>query len=220
MIPNQYYSSDQVETVRPEQVRLIHMGLPRSGTRYQFLILNELMPRGGLLSTHDPSAARWTDVPTLMSIRDPRDCVVSHWRFREQEADQEIMPTEAIERLGERYALAVFRFATFAAEANPIILRYELWRHDPAHLFAASERVLREEIDQATRTRLAAKYHIHAAKSMCDGEAHQGLAVPYEPRHVHEGQIGGWRRFCDAPGGNLMNRTLREALRQIGYETT
>ena len=89
--------------IRPSDVTLVVFGPPRSGTTWVAQICRDTLGPV-VLQTH-----AWLDLPgapVLLVIRDPRDCVVSHWRFRHPEEVEcfETIPRERVVNLAAFHA--------------------------------------------------------------------------------------------------------------------
>ena len=193
---------------------VIVYGIPRCGTTWVYQIACDVLG-GGVVKTHD-----WIEapgVPVISCCRDLRDCIVSHWRFRRPDQVEKygVMPRTSIFFLAGGYNQSAWVWNEYRLCRGTFNLRYEEILADPA--------LILEQLEQATgavavdgRAILAA-HTIERNRAISDGVEPWQAELLIDPGHVHEGEVGTWRRFVDDNGADLITELTKDWLVRMGY---
>jgi len=212
-IPNQVRNDSA--GLSAQNVRLICFGLQRSGTTWIWQVCGDALG-DGVIKTHE-----WLDlqVPVLSVYRDPRDCVISHWRFRHPDEVERlgVIPRERLYWIAGRYLNTLWRMQQYQETHLPLHLRYETAIEKPQQIFSLLSALTGWEVTPQRQAEILAARHIDRNREICaalqPGESRDVL----EPGHVHEGQPGTWRRFVDPASSDLLNRLLQPWLERLNY---
>lgn len=219
MIPSGYYErSDGIDAA---EVRVVQFGVPRSGSTFVWQCLRDLCPDGGVVKTHD-----WLDldVPVVVTFRDWRDVMVSHWRFHEV---GEAMSREAIYRHAGLCRRWSWLLGQYCGMGNCLAFRYELlhrglYRDDWGSLVESIRSMAGAlGIPGVSDVRCREIAEAHSMERNRHNSPKRGQ--PYDPgtllhpNHIHEGEIGGWRRFVRQDEHQLVNDLLGNLLETWGY---
>jgi hypothetical protein len=203
-IPNQV-RNDNSDGLRESDVTLVVFAPPRSGSTWVGQICGDVLGHG-VVNTHT-----WLDlpgVPVLAVIRDPRDCVISHWRFRwPQEVEQYgTIPRERAVNLAAFYGQEFLILERWNQTNEPVVLHYEKLRRWPTLVFDALESMLGLPTKKRDRRRILAARSLRSNRRAL------------EPGHVHEGRVGTWKQFVNQDSARLLTWLLGPICRHYGYK--
>lgn len=193
-------------------------GMPRSGSRFIYHCLCNLFPEGGVVATHDYLLLDQS-VPIIVGIRDPRDCVVSHWRFRMPDAAARghLLEEELVQLAGKYLHASWIAEHYVGRHQETRVLRFEEWTINHERLFDTLTSHLRIDITPHQRADILAAHNIERARAISRGEISAHWKPPLEAGHVHEGLAGTWRRYVQAKHVAFLNHLLAPALDAWGY---
>lgn len=201
-------SPDQAAGIDWDDIDVVYFGVPRSASTLTFELLKALFPCGGVLYGHGYYAPS-EDKPVVCSIRDFRDCAVSHWRFR---CNPSRLMTPAEARLFAGHYLTMGKVLDLYADHNPAVIRYEDHLGNPEEVL----RLLAEAVDIRVSPRLqerAARFLSHAQSQRAQHNRSTGNL--FTPGHVATGEVGQWKTATE---DDTLTQLLRPLLEKWGYE--
>ena len=196
-----------------EDVQVICAGFPRSGSTFIWQLLRDTCD-GAVVKTHRFLPVSQPPQTVVVTIRDPRDCLVSQWRLRQPDLTATEMSADDIYQLAGECHQWHFH-AQLYAQQRAVIVRYENWIADPMVLRPA----LCPGYDAAAFRRLLNKWgfaanKLRAAQLTNDWDRDTLL----HPHHCHEGQPGAWRRFVPEGYARPLEQLLGPILGYWGYK--
>ncbi|MBK8978733.1 MAG: sulfotransferase [Planctomycetes bacterium] len=152
-------------------------------------------------------ATAFPGVQFVHVVRDPRDAVLSMWRFQRRLAgDYEHVDLHGFEALCHHWAALEEQLAPVLVSSDSLCVRYERLVAEPVQELHAVERFL--GVAPATT----------AAEAVCDTSPAvlDGHATSSSPRR----SVGRWRRELDADQVATVERVCGPAMQRLGYEPT
>jgi hypothetical protein len=201
-IPNKICNADVVGNVR-----IISIGLERSGSTMIWQFLADLYP-DGIAKTHQFIDR---DVPVIATTRDPRDCVVSSIRSYEP-GTKRVEPVKFAsyrEIFIEKSVRALLRYVE--RKRRLLVLPYEAFIQRPNMIFDGFERFLGMHIHPDRREALLSKFSMEANRKRA---TRFKSFHSFDPKthihgdHVHEGKIGSWLDFVRPEDRVAINRII------------
>jgi len=193
-----------------QDVAAVCAGFPRSGSTFIWQLLRD-MHTGTVVKTH--CYLPITSPKVFVTIRDPRDCLVSQWRLRNRGAPGPMSASEMYRLVGE-YQQWHFH-AQLYAQQQATIVRYENWHTDPFSLRAA----LYPGYDAGEFRRLVTTWGFQANKARAaqlDQDWDRDTLL--HPHHCHEGSPGTWRQFIQPGYVTPLTNLLGPMLAYWGYK--
>lgn len=215
MIPSGFYTAK--DNLRAGDVAVVAYGVPRSGSTFIWQLLNDLFPDGGVVKTHD-----WldvaADVPVVATIRDWRDCIVSHWRMGKPE-DAQMSGQEVLDWVATcRRWVCIWEYYHNLRHLQ--VIQYDML------VFYAMDHAVWPKIEAAIGTSVAPEQRrqLERAHSLeRNREVAATVAEGFDPDtlihrdHVHEGGTGAWSRFMSDGNARLMTALLGRELIMWGH---
>lgn len=163
-----------------------------------------------------------TDAAVVVSVRDPRDCVLS-----------------LMERFSETFPRAMnglaqdCRHAAACADANSLVLRYEDHFFDDLETVRMLARHIGVEVSDPVAREIFDRYRTEAVRAFAatieslprerlDGDGKPllfDLVTHITRTHIGDGRIGKWRERADTQQRNAMTQQFSTFLVRFGYQT-
>jgi len=210
MIPSGY--SDSSTAFAPGDVQAVCFGIPRSASTFVWQFTRDLLG-DGVIKTHS-----FLDVaaPVVATIRDPRDVVISYWRWQGMLGN----PTrEDLIRLAGLCRVWYWTLDRYVDRGPVLLLQFEdLIRHPWMWCREICRHVGKLHDDRWIQD-VAARYSLSENRQRAAAVGEQGIdeANQVHARHCHEGKRGTWRRFVADPDRQLLNDLLDEPITKWGY---
>lgn len=201
-----------------EEAKSVQFGAPRTGSTVVWQILNHVL--GPTYKTHDVLE---TEKPIAISIRDPRDAMVSNWRVRSNVRNPTPIPFKDIKKYVAKYIDLFSRYNFFlerANELNVIWIRYELAFQNHDYIYDTIERGFLIEIPEEKRAflrkecSLQRNYQISMQQKLFrrfDKKTH------IHGNHILTGELGVWKKFIPEEHRSYVNNELGSIIEQWGY---
>ena len=173
--------------ISPSQVRLVTYGIPRSGSTWLYQVCCELLGTG-VIKTHD--FLDLPGVPVVATIRDPRDAIISHWRFRHADEVQS-QGTIGRERMVKLVGLHTMFAGLFLSHLRPALCAGR--RVGVVPFTAIIRRPL--EVIAAVEWAAGVKFDAQLVQKALNANTIDCNRGRLEPGHVHEGDVGTWESF-------------------------
>jgi len=215
LVPNGYREASS-EGLTTANMRVLQYGLQRSGSTFIYQVLADYFPEGGVIRTHNYLVLP-ASVPVIVSFRDFRDCVVSHWRLENPERKE--MTTEEVFFFAGIYRRAIWYMEQYLHRRNPVlILRYEDWHIDPVrYLCEPLEAIFSLGHKEDRRQAILQRHSLEENRRLSWGETPPPPETNLMVRHVHEGEPGSWKRFLSSENALLLTDLLADYLRKHHY---
>jgi hypothetical protein len=203
---------------------IIQYGVPRSGSTLIWQICDAIYP-GLVIKTHD---AVDTGGKSILSVRDPRDTLVSRWQIRLAKQGLSAAPkmtngqiiggADVIKRdLGKLMAF-------IAAQDDPermLIIRYEIaFFEGNLKLIRQLKKFLNVDLSRGQEEEFAGKFSIANNKKISEQLA--SFDEYDDKSHIHGNHINGarpgkWRDFITLPQQHIVEKLFKEELIFFGY---
>jgi hypothetical protein len=202
------YPYDFYETagdVDPSTVAAIVAGVPRSGSTFAWQVVRDVIPGNKLVVKTHKFLDLPETIPVIATVRDPRDCIVSHWRKGHPTARSgEVMTPPEIRQWATRAHEWFTDFQRYQDERpKAIVLRYETgldsWAQSIWLRWPGRPPCLADCYSAAGRHEFAHNKRFASKLKAVDP------ATQLHPGHCHEGAVGSWRNFLDSDGIRAMN---------------
>jgi len=192
-------------------IAVLSHGVQRSGSTWVWQILCDLYPPGAVLKTHNylvlPDSIR-----VVSTYRDARDCAVSHWR--QANPGRECMTLEEMFLYAGIYQHTFWVLSQYAERRSAALIRYEDAIVDPGIIFRTVHHHLGVEVSPERQSEVLAAHSLETNKRHQD--AGTGAEINLIQNHIHEGEVGTWKRFVSDHG--LLTELLEPQLKRWGYE--
>lgn len=203
---------------------VIQYGVPRSGSTLIWQICNAIYP-GLVIKTHD---AVDTGGKSILSVRDPRDTLVSRWQIRlgkQALADPPKMTVGQITGGANVIKQDLAKLIAFiAAHGDPgrmLIIRYEsAFAEGNLKLIGQLMEFLRVDLDRNQADELAVKFSMtnnqkiseqFASFDEYDDQSH------IHGNHINSGRPGRWREFILSSQQQTVEELFEEEMAFFGY---
>ena len=210
LLPNQQF--DDSDLVSAANTRAICYGVQRSGSSYVWQLLRDVFGGKGIIKTHNYlPAAR--DIPIVCTYRDFRDCLVSAWRLNYPERTH--ITEDEIQSLCAQWCKYVIAHLNHYTEHVPasLFLRYEDFIANPNVILQSICKM--RDVDEQVWQKSLIDHNMEKNRQLSSGPLAGDLLLV--PNHVHEGEVGTWRRFVDDAGAKLITNLLSTPLLKWGY---
>jgi hypothetical protein len=210
MIPSGYHTT--TNGINPAGVRVVQFGIPRSGSTFVWQCLCDLLPDGGVIKTHD-----WldVDVPVVVTLRDFRDVIVSRWRLlggcgvmTREEIYRECGMVRQPEWVSEQY---------IDGKRNPLVIPYCQLASDPMGTVAELAAFVGVGVSSQRCRQIAESHSLDTNRRLSPSTGDYDRKTLLHPGHVHEGEVGGWKKFVGVEDWQLVNDLLGDLLEKWGY---
>ena len=200
--------------------RSVQAGVPRTGSTLVWQIANTLI--GPTLKVHKFVK---TEIPLLVTYRDPRDSFVSDWRCKVNAQEGQLMTESAALSYAKRYK-GLFRkinnrFKEFYNEKNNICwLKYEDFVNNHEYIYSRLEAVFDLEISEEQRTQLSDEFSLEANKKISELYSdfkQYAQESKIHGNHIYSAKQGTWRKFLSNETQKLVTKSLQDVLKQWGY---
>jgi hypothetical protein len=211
LLPHGIYHSNPP----PGRIIVISFGIIRSGSTFVYQILTDIF-QAGVVKTHRFVQGRG---PAICTYRDLRDCVVSYLRTRypnHKKFDRTLVD-EGIKQVNKSYdAFILYR----SSRKSLAELQYESFIKNPHLIFNAISMILAISRTKKQIKESLEKHSMEENRKIASQFSGHQEFDPYSRihgDHVHEGEIGTWRRFVE--DHDHINKMLKPGLERLGYET-
>lgn len=202
--------------------KIYQMGIPRSGSSLVFAYLRELFPDRAV-KTHLYQIDMPT-VPTIVTVRDIRDVLVSYNRVINNQAQAVKLTPEAVyQGLNAVQNMVKEANACFINCHAKRILRYEDFRNQPDLIYDAIEDLLemsRGTINEECRREVTCKFSLEAVKGQVQNlqkfEQLEGSGL-FHGLHIDKGEIGAWRTCLTPEHAVFVHDMFEQYQRSFGY---
>lgn len=210
MIPSCY--SDSSTQFKDGDVQAVCFGIPRSASTFVWQFTRDLLG-DGVVKTHS-----FLDVaaPVVVTIRDPRDVVVSYWRWQGMVGN----PTrEDLVRLAGMCRIWFWTLDRYIDRGPVLLLEFsDLVRHPWMWCREVCKHVGKMQPDQWIQD-VAARYSLTANRERSEAAGEYDPETQLHREHCHEGRPGTWRKFVTGEDRELLEKLLDEPLTKWGYKT-
>ena len=202
--------SDSSTAFHPGDVQAVCFGIPRSASTFVWQFTRDLLG-DGVIKTHS-----FLDVvaPVVATIRDPRDVVVSYWRWQGMLGD----PTrEDLIRLAGLCRVWYWTLDRYVDRGPVLVLEFaDLVRHPWMWCREVCKHVGKMQDDQWIKD-VSDRYSLAANRRRQEQVTGQEPVDEIHREHCHEARPGTWRGFVHGDDRLLLTTLLDEPLTKWGY---
>ena len=198
-------------------VNAVNYGTTRSGTSLIFTILCEWFPRNTIVKTHAFLIFPPPHNPLIVvSYRDFRDAAIS--AFRRHAEPGQLVTEEHIYHFaaGQRYNAFVLG-QYHKQRPSSLFIRYEDDVFDLPRLVRKLADYFSVSLSDSDVEGLVERHNIDQHRKEADGTIPRPPNAPWMDSHIHDGEIGCWKRFTPEPLQTLFTDLLSAELAQWRY---